>query len=92
MDLKRVVRAVVIPVEGNFFKKSLHICKKSKNMVTETTSSSSIAKSKFTQSDTIIVAKPGDSWEVFQLDQEVILLEGVTMNIGEYLKKKGIAI
>ncbi len=46
----------------------------------------------FTQSDTIIVAKPGNSWEVFRLDQDVVLLEGVTMNIGEYLKKKGISI
>ncbi len=45
----------------------------------------------FTQSDTIIVAKPGNTWEVFKLDQEVVLLEGVTMNIGEYLGKKGIS-
>lgn len=46
----------------------------------------------FTQSDTIIVAKPGNSWEVFKLDQDVVLLEDVVMNIGEYLKSKGIEL
>jgi hypothetical protein len=46
----------------------------------------------FTQSDTIIVAKPGNSWEVFKLNQEVLLMENVKINIGEYLKKKGIVI
>jgi hypothetical protein len=46
----------------------------------------------FTQSDTIIVAKPGNSWDVFKLNQEVVLMENVKINIGEYLKKKGIVI
>jgi hypothetical protein len=46
----------------------------------------------FTQSDTIIVAKPGNSWEVFKLDQDVVLLENLTMNIGEYLKSKGVEL
>jgi Uma2 family endonuclease len=46
----------------------------------------------FTQSDTVIVAKPGNSWEVFHLNQDVILLEGINMNIGNYLNSKGIHI
>jgi hypothetical protein len=46
----------------------------------------------FTQSDTIIVAKPGNTWEVFKLDQDVSILEDVVMNIGAYLKSKGIEI
>ena len=46
----------------------------------------------FTQSDTIIVAKPGNSWEVFNLKQDVMLLENINMNIGEYLESKGIEV
>jgi Uma2 family endonuclease len=46
----------------------------------------------FTQSDTIIVAKPGNSWEVFHLNQDVMLLEEINMNIGNYLNTKGIYI
>ena len=44
----------------------------------------------FTQSDTVIVAKPGNSWEVFSLDQDVHLLENITINLGEYLESEGI--
>lgn len=44
----------------------------------------------FTKSNTIMVAKPGNSWGIFQLDDEVELLEGIHMNIGQYLKSKGI--
>jgi Uma2 family endonuclease len=46
----------------------------------------------FTKNNTIIVAKPGNTWEIFRLDDEVVLLEGITMNIGAYLKSKGIGI
>jgi Uma2 family endonuclease len=46
----------------------------------------------FTQSDTVIVAKPGNSWEIFRLNQDVMLLEGINMNIGNYLNTKGIYI
>ena len=46
----------------------------------------------FTRSNTIIVAKPGNLWEVLQLDEDVLLLEGIVMNIGQYLKSKGIEI
>lgn len=46
----------------------------------------------FTKSNTIMVAKPGNSWGIFQLDDEVELLEGIHMNIGQYLKSKGIDI
>lgn len=46
----------------------------------------------FTQSDTIIVAKPGNTWEVFNLDQDVLLLENLSMNIGGYLKSRGIEL
>lgn len=44
----------------------------------------------FTKSNTIMVAKPGNSWGIFQLDDEVELLEGIHMNVGQYLKSKGI--
>jgi hypothetical protein len=44
----------------------------------------------FTRSNTIIVAKPGNSWEVFQLNDDVLLLDGISMNIGQYLQSKGI--
>ena len=46
----------------------------------------------FTQSDTIIVAKPGNTWEVFKLKQDVMLLENINMNIGAYLESKGIEV
>lgn len=46
----------------------------------------------FTRSNTIIVAKPGNLWEVFQLNEDVLLLEGITMNVGQYLQSKGIEI
>lgn len=44
----------------------------------------------FTKSNTIMVAKPGNSWGIFQLDDDVELLEGIHMNIGQFLKSKGI--
>lgn len=44
----------------------------------------------FTQSNTIIVAKPGNSWGIFKLDDDVELLEGIQMNLGKYLQSKGI--
>lgn len=46
----------------------------------------------FTQDDTIIVAKPGNSWEVFKLNQDVMLLENINMNIGQYLASEGIEL
>lgn len=44
----------------------------------------------FTKSNTIMVAKPGNSWGIFQLEDDVELLEGIHMNIGQFLKSKGI--
>jgi hypothetical protein len=46
----------------------------------------------FTRSQTILVAKPGNVWEYFSLEDEVTLLDGVVMNLGKYLKGKGIAL
>jgi hypothetical protein len=46
----------------------------------------------FTRSNTIIVAKPGNSWEVFQLNEDVLVMEGIVMNIGAYLQSEGIEI
>ena len=44
----------------------------------------------FTKSNTIMVAKPGNSWGIFQLEDDVELLEGIHMNIGQFLTSKGI--
>lgn len=46
----------------------------------------------FTRSNTILVAKPGNSWEVFQLNDDVLVMEDVVMNIGTYLQAEGIEI
>jgi hypothetical protein len=46
----------------------------------------------FTRSQTILVAKPGNVWEFFDLHDEVLLLDGVVMNLGKYLKERGIEI
>lgn len=46
----------------------------------------------FTQSNTIMVVKPGNTWEVFQLNDDVVVMDGVVMNIGRYLEEEGIEV
>jgi Uma2 family endonuclease len=44
----------------------------------------------FTKSNAVIVVKPGNTWEVFQLDDDVVVMDGLVMNIGKYLEEEGI--
>ncbi|MDX2069847.1 MAG: Uma2 family endonuclease [Haliscomenobacter sp.] len=46
----------------------------------------------FTKSNTILVVKPGNTWEVFQMNDDVLVMDGVVMNIGTYLEEEGIEI
>jgi hypothetical protein len=46
----------------------------------------------FTKSNAVIVVKPGNTWEVFQLDDDVVVMDGVVMNIGGYLQEEGIEV
>lgn len=44
----------------------------------------------FTRSHTVIVARPGNSWDVLDWDAEVEIMEGITFNIAQFLAEKGI--
>jgi hypothetical protein len=44
----------------------------------------------FSKSKTVIVAKPDNTWNVLDLDNDIELLEGVSFNVAKYLEKEGI--
>jgi hypothetical protein len=44
----------------------------------------------FSKSKTVIVARPGNTWEVLDWDHDIELLEGITFNIAKYLASEGI--
>ena len=44
----------------------------------------------FSKSKTVIVARPGGSWDVVDWDQDVELAEGIVFNIAKYLEEEGI--
>lgn len=46
----------------------------------------------FTKSNTIIVATPGNSWGVFELKDDVEIMEGIQFNLGKYLESEGIEL
>ena len=46
----------------------------------------------FTKSKTIIVATPGNSWGVFELKDDVEIMEGIQFNLGKYLESEGIEL
>jgi hypothetical protein len=46
----------------------------------------------FTKSNTIIVATPGNSWGVFELKEDVEIMEGIQFNLGKYLENEGIEL
>ncbi|MCF8246808.1 MAG: Uma2 family endonuclease [Saprospiraceae bacterium] len=46
----------------------------------------------FTKSKTIIVATPGNSWGVFDLNEDVEVMEGIQFNLGKYLESEGIEL
>ena len=46
----------------------------------------------FTKSKTIIVATPDNNWKIFDLDQDVEVLDGVTFNLAHYLEEEGISM
>ena len=46
----------------------------------------------FTKSKTIIVATPGNSWGVFDLKDDVEIIEGIQFNLGKYLESEGIEL
>ncbi len=44
----------------------------------------------FTRSKTVIVARPGSTWEVLDWNQDIELLDGITFNVARYLEEEGI--
>ena len=46
----------------------------------------------FTKSKTIIVATPGNSWGVYDLKDDVEVMEGISFNLGKYLEAEGIGL
>ncbi len=46
----------------------------------------------FTKSNTIIVATPGNSWGVFELNDDVEILDGIQFNLSKYLENEGIEL
>lgn len=46
----------------------------------------------FTKSKTIIVATPGNSWGVFDLNDDVEIMDGIRFNLGNYLKNEGVEL
>ena len=46
----------------------------------------------FTKSKTIIVATPGNSWGVFDLKDDVEIMDGIQFNLGKYLESEGIEL
>lgn len=46
----------------------------------------------FTKSKTIIVATPGNSWGVFDIKDDVEVMDGISFNLGKYLESEGIGL
>ncbi len=46
----------------------------------------------FTNSKTIIVATPGNSWGVFDLKDDVEVMDGISFNLGKYLESEEIGL
>jgi len=46
----------------------------------------------FTKSKTIIVATPGNSWGVFDIKDDVEVMDGIGFNLGKYLEGEGIEL
>ena len=46
----------------------------------------------FSKSKTVIVARPGGTWDVVDWDQDVELADGIIFNIAKYLKEEGIKL
>jgi hypothetical protein len=46
----------------------------------------------FTKSKTIIVATPGNSWGIFNLNDDVEVMDGISFNLGKYLESEGIGM
>lgn len=44
----------------------------------------------FTRSKTVIVARPGSTWEVLDWNQDIELLDGITFNVARHLEEEGI--
>ena len=44
----------------------------------------------FTKSKTVIVARPDNTWDVVDWDNDIELLEGISFNIAKYLEAEGI--
>ena len=44
----------------------------------------------FTKSKKVVLAEAGKTWQTFNWDEDVEMLNGVVFNIAEYLKEKGI--
>lgn len=44
----------------------------------------------FTRSKTVIVARPGNTWDVLDWDTDIELLDGITFNVARHLKEEGI--
>jgi Uma2 family endonuclease len=45
----------------------------------------------FTKSKTIIVATPDNNWRIYDLDQDVEVLDGITFNLARYFQQEGIS-